>query len=116
MFKNETLNKTINKVIKDFETSWEEIQGPRRTSRIVEARFICYKLSREFTNLSYTQISYVFNKDHTSIMNGISRLDKDLSVYENYKTIYCTYLEDTEDNQHPLEVLQRNSVLNGSIT
>ena len=75
MFKNKSLNKIISKVLEDNNSTWSEIKSSRRTESIVNARFISYYLARKFTNLSYTQIGFRFNKDHSTIINGCKKAE-----------------------------------------
>lgn len=112
MFKNKSLNKVINKVLEDNNTSWDEIKSSRRTEAIVNARFISYYLSRKFTNLSYTQIGHKFDKDHSTIMHGCKKAEVlDKNILTSYVDLYHTYLEDTKESRDLLEDSQRNSVL-----
>lgn len=46
----------------------------RQSHRVVFPRFVAYYLSRHLTEYSLSQIGSVFNKDHTTVLNGIRRM------------------------------------------
>ena len=50
----------------------KQILGPRRRPDIVHARQLVYKIAVEFTNYSYPQIGNMLNRDHSTIIQGLS--------------------------------------------
>jgi chromosomal replication initiator protein len=60
-----------------------EIRSPRRNTRIVRARFMCFWLSRKLTSYSFPQIGrFTGNKDHSTVMHGIGRVVEDRAYFE----------------------------------
>jgi len=66
-----------------------------RNSELVEARMICYSLGYEITGMASNRLGNPFNRDHATVLHGISKL-KDLCIYdsrlkakyENYRRIF----------------------------
>ena len=85
---NKALEKTIDKILDDYEISMQRIKSWQRTPKICEPRWLIWYLNREFTYQSLPQIGKKYNRDHTSIMNGLTQLkDKHINqvkIYEKY--------------------------------
>ena len=58
--------------------SRDELLSARRTPRIVRARQIAMYLSRDLTGLSLARIAAQFNRDHSTVMHAIRRVDAGL--------------------------------------
>lgn len=70
--------KPIQDIIKSVEKFYGIPEGviydKCRTATVAEARHIAVYLSREMTNFSLSEISDVFHRDHTTILNSIRRV------------------------------------------
>lgn len=64
----------IRGVADDFGVSFERIMGNLRTKKVVIARREAYRRCREM-GLSYPEIGYIMNRDHTTVLYGINRND-----------------------------------------
>ncbi len=58
--------------------SLDELLSPRRTPQIVRARQLAIYLSRELTRLPVAQIAREFNRDHSTILYAIRRVESSL--------------------------------------
>jgi chromosomal replication initiator protein len=58
--------------------SRDELLSARRTPRIVRARQIAMYLSRDVTGLSLARIAAQFNRDHSTVMHAIRKVDSGL--------------------------------------
>lgn len=65
----------IDAVSKSTGVTVAEIIGPRRDRHIVRARFAAMAIARDYLGLSYPQIGREFNRDHTSVINAMRRVD-----------------------------------------
>jgi len=55
----------------------DDIIGPRRDRELVAARYEAIRLVKSHCrHLSYPAIGCIFNRDHTSILNALGRLNK----------------------------------------
>ena len=85
---NKALEKTINKILDDYEISMQRIKSWQRTPKICEPRWLIWYLNREFTYQSLPQIGKKYNRDHTSIINGLKKLEerhpKKIKFYKEY--------------------------------
>ena len=83
---NKALEKTTKKVMSDYNIDLIEIKSRRRTG--YEPRWIIWHLNRKFTYQSLLDIGKKFNRDHTSIMRGLSELQsrypEKIKLYEKY--------------------------------
>ena len=84
------MNKEIIKSIVDdyFEI---KIDNKTRKREYVEARFIYFKLLREFTNMSLNAIGSFVKRDHATVLYGVNQLETwmqyDNRIKTNYKAI-----------------------------
>lgn len=63
-----------------FGITKEELLSKSHKRDFVRARYICMFIVRQRTDLGLIQIGKFFNRDHTSILHGIRRIENDLSV------------------------------------
>lgn len=67
------INKILKLVNKHFEISSMELMSDRRHAQLIPTRLIAYHLCRKLTEASYPHIGLVFDRDHTTIMQGEAR-------------------------------------------
>lgn len=67
--------KIIRHVAKFFKISKHDLVGHRRTANILWPRFVAIYLVRKLTLRSLPEIGRWFNRDHTTIINALRRLD-----------------------------------------
>ena len=86
-----TIEKIQTTVVKYFHISLPDILGPSRLQSYVRPRHIAMALAQELTSLPLQAIARHFNRDHTTVMSGIERINKlrksDLRVEEDYTSI-----------------------------
>ncbi len=77
----------ISTVAEHFDLSPADIMGSKRFSKIVHPRQIAMYLCREMTDVSLIVIGKCMgNRDHTTIMHGIEKIEKELSDINNNNT------------------------------
>lgn len=77
----------ISTVAEHFDLSPADIIGSKRVSKIVHPRQIAMYLCREMTDVSLIVIGKCMgNRDHTTIMHGIEKIEKELSDINNNNT------------------------------
>lgn len=69
-----TKEKIINEVSLYYDIKEEDIRGKRKTSNIVNARFIAIYLLRTLTDMSSPEIGKEFQRDHTTILNAETKI------------------------------------------
>ena len=85
MFKNEgnalpTPSLIINQVCKFYSIDESALRGTQRNKGTVEARQVAMYLIRKLTNLSTTDIGEEFNKDHTTMLYSIEKVEAALAA------------------------------------
>jgi chromosomal replication initiator protein len=60
---------------KQFGVTVEDIKGPSREARIVNARHVAMSLMRVFFECSFADIGKVFNRGHATVMNACKRVE-----------------------------------------
>lgn len=60
----------IEHVAKAYNLLVEQIRSQRKTAKIALARQIAMYLTRELTNLSFPEIGFVFNRDHSTAVHA----------------------------------------------
>ena len=76
---NITVDKIFTAVFRKYNISKEDLIGPKRNKEIASARHVAIYLIREMTEMSFPNISKVFNRDHATIM---SSYNKATSMYQ----------------------------------
>ena len=73
-----TIDRILEKVAKKYGVSTEDIRGSKRTKEIAWARHISIYLIRKLTDMSLPQIGKIFNRDHTTVINSLKTIEKEL--------------------------------------
>ncbi|HBT75053.1 TPA: hypothetical protein DEB29_03575 [Candidatus Wolfebacteria bacterium] len=56
--------------------SVEDMRGPARLPEFVDARMAVWFVLNKHIGMPYTMIARLYNRDHTSIMHGVSKVDR----------------------------------------
>ena len=76
----------ISMVAEHFDVTVEDLSGNKRNSKIVTPRQIAMYLCREIISTPLKSIGKSLgNRDHTTIMHGIDKIEKEISNDENLK-------------------------------
>ncbi|MDR0553962.1 MAG: chromosomal replication initiator protein DnaA [Treponema sp.] len=68
---------TIMRVIAEyFNLSYSDLKGPKRGQSIVLARQLAMYIAREITEDTLTEIGQTFNRDYSTVIHAISRIDE----------------------------------------
>ncbi len=109
-FKNKKLTHIVHKIMEDYDLTVEEIKGNQRTKQVTEPRWVMWKLIRKNSGLSYGEIGRLFNKDHSTVMNGIKKAPQD--IVDEYQKIFNEIsFEETQDSHDLLPHSQRKAAL-----
>ena len=89
--KSLTSKKIIDKVCKFYNVSRDDILSKSRTKDINHARQVACYLMKYQIKMSFPQIGKEFSRDHTTIMNGVSKIEKsvkfDIEVREQISAL-----------------------------
>lgn len=55
--------------------SVSDMEGLSRKSEVVYARYVCFFLMRKYMSLSLKAIGQVFNRDHSTVVSGLSVIE-----------------------------------------
>ncbi len=81
-----TPKQILDKTADFYDISIEEITGPKRDKDIVLPRQVAMYLMREELHLSYPKIAAeVGKKDHTTIMHGVIKIEKEIDANERLR-------------------------------
>ena len=81
----------INMVAEQFDITPADIIGNKRSSKIVYPRQIAMYLCRNMLDIPLTQVgSYIGNRDHTTIIHGINKIQDELETSEQTQKIIAT--------------------------
>jgi len=74
-----TISEIIDKTAKKFNLTKEDLQSKSRQSKLTRPRFVAIYLCRKLTELTTSEIGKNFgNRDHSTVINAINRIEKDL--------------------------------------
>ena len=69
-------NKSISIILKLVESKFDvQLKRKSRLHRYVVSRFLFYKLCRDFTFCTFTQIGYAVNRNHATVLHGLRQFD-----------------------------------------
>ena len=81
----------INMVAEQFDITPSDIIGNKRSSKIVYPRQIAMYLCRNMLDIPLTQVgSYIGNRDHTTVIHGINKIQDKLETSEQTQKIIAT--------------------------
>lgn len=81
----------INMVAEQFDITSADIIGNKRSSKIVYPRQIAMYLCRNMLDIPLTQVgSYIGNRDHTTVIHGINKIQDELETSEQTQKIIAT--------------------------
>jgi len=84
--KNLSVEKIIKIVSQFFKISGDDLTSVKRNKELVGPRQITMYLLRHEMNLSFPKIGYLLNKkDHTTIMHGVHKIEKEIGRDNNIK-------------------------------
>ena len=78
----------ISEVADYYNKTPSQLTGTSRQGEIVFARHIAMYLIRKLLDTPYTKIGMMFGgKDHTTVMNGVEKVEKELKTNPNIETV-----------------------------
>lgn len=80
-------------VCRHYGLTKEEIESPARERRVSLPRMVAYKLTREICpHLSFPAIGRLYNRDHTTIIDGIERLENRAELLRQYQDLSSSFI------------------------
>ena len=74
-----------------FDISIEDLRGPSKVRTVAQARQISMYLCRELTDLSLPKIGETFDRDHTTVMYAVRKINKEMperrKVYDHVQEL-----------------------------
>ena len=77
------VDKILSVVAKKNGLRAEDLKSKKRQDNIAKARHIAIYIVRNLTNLPYQTIAKIFNRDHSTIMSSIDKVEIDLKTKKN---------------------------------
>jgi chromosomal replication initiator protein len=74
----------IKEVCRYFRVEEDQIRGPSRSREILNARQIAMYLIRSMTSLSLDETGKLFKRDHTTALNGITKIENRMKGDNNF--------------------------------
>ncbi|MCM1114846.1 MAG: chromosomal replication initiator protein DnaA [Clostridium sp.] len=75
-----TMKRIVDEVSRTTGISVEDIYSKVQKSNIAQARRITFYIVRKVTNISYEDIGEEFNKDHSTVMYNIKKIEEKMAV------------------------------------
>jgi hypothetical protein len=85
-------------VAEAFGVSVSALVSDRRTMDLAKPRFAAYAIYRDHTKFSLPRIARIFNRDHTTVMHGLKRVEELLAEDGYFKQCYSRSLDLIESN------------------
>lgn len=77
----------------------KDIYGIRKNRIVMEARFYTYWLAKNYTMFSYPRIGKALNRDHTTILHGVRKINGLLDSRDDRAVHYCKQLKEELDRR-----------------
>jgi len=74
------MDRIIGFVCRSFDLTLSELQSKSRKQQVVIARNTAFYLARQNTELSFKEIGECFNRKHSTVIKGVSNVEKELSM------------------------------------
>ena len=88
------IERILNAVSKKYGVSAEDIKSKKKTENIASARHVAIYIIRKETELSLKEIGRLFNRDHTTIMASINKVDINLKTVKNAQSDMITLIKE----------------------
>ncbi len=75
-----TVDKILTNVSRHYSVSVEDLKGKKRTQNLAMARHISAYIIRTMTEMSLPAIGKVFNRDHTTIINSLEKVEAEMKA------------------------------------
>jgi len=69
----------------DYRISENSFYSDRRAVKYALPRQVAYYITHHLTKLTYPQIGRAFNRDHTSVMHGVKKIDERAAVDSDFR-------------------------------
>lgn len=80
--KDQIIKTAIMGVCKDYKISYEDMMsGSRRRTIVLPRMVLMYKLYQ--TGFTMTEVGAIFNRDHTTVLNAIRRIEAQKDLYDD---------------------------------
>ncbi len=79
------IEKIINAVSRFYDIPIESMKSKKRTNNIVNARHVAIYVIKTLTDLSQKEIGSIFGRDHSTVINSLETVDRNMRTINNYK-------------------------------
>ncbi len=91
------VEKIISKVSKHYGVSIEDIKSKRRTENVAYARHIAIYIIKKLTDLSLKEIGNIFERDHSTALASISKIELDIKTKKNLGNEITALIKEIKD-------------------
>lgn len=113
-FTKERDDKIKSEICRRYNLDWSVIEGRSRIRKVVDARRLYCGVLRNIFRLTFQEIGDILNKNHATILHGITQHDTFVRILKSYKRNY-EEIESTlmiDDNYYIHEVIEVERKMN----
>ena len=81
------VERIVEAVAKEFDVTVEDMKSKKKTDNIARARHTAIYIIRKLTELSYKAIGEIFNRDHSTVINSIEKVNINIKTVKNEKAM-----------------------------
>ena len=78
------IERIINAVSKKYGIPVEDLKSKKKTDSIANARHVAIYVVRKILGLSYPDIGKIFNRDHSTIVSSVNKVEINIRTKKNY--------------------------------
>jgi chromosomal replication initiator protein len=91
------VDKILSVVAKKNGLSPDDLKSKKRQDNIAKARHVAIYITRNLTNLPLQTIAKIFNRDHSTIMSSIDKVEIDLKTKKNAQAEILAMIKEIKD-------------------
>lgn len=84
---NPSINSIVSAIVKVTGIEFNRIQSPKRQREIVNARQLFCYFTRKRTELSFSEIGDIINRDHATVIHSVKEIKNLLTYDREFKEI-----------------------------
>ena len=79
------IERILSAVSRAYGVSSEDMKSKKRTESIASARHVAIYVIKQLTDLTLKEIGAVFDRDYSTVISSIDKVEKNISTVNNYE-------------------------------
>ena len=98
VIKSYTIEQIAEKVSDYYDITKEDMQSPKQNKEVVLARQVAMYISRQLTSKSLKEVGKYFNRDYTTVINSLSKMESQMHINAQLKHSVDTLIHSLKES------------------